>query len=297
MEAVQRDQDRQWLRTGARVDHRPAGLRTESQPRDEGPAHDQPGRDVGNMAGGPGLSQGSAQPGPAGQPAFVDGDPTGPQGDERPAGAHEQTATGERQARTVGACGQASAEIARVRSQWWDAHSDAPVVGHRRSRSCPSGSPVLAAGGSPARSARPTPVAAAQPTRAGRALAVLHHWDRRRAAAWSHADPSGLARLYTPGSRTGRRDVADLERWRGRGLRVVGLHQQVAAVRLAGAARGRFVLVVTDRTVGAVAVGDGRRTPMPQSAWATHRISLRRSGSGWQVVEARLSASRRGLQR
>src|SRR4051812_29313736 len=67
-------------------------------------------------------------------------------------------------------------------------------------------------------------------TTAARALAVLHTWDLRRSAAWSRADPVALARLYAVGSRTGARDVHDLRRWRRRGLRVVGLHQQVAAV-------------------------------------------------------------------
>jgi hypothetical protein len=149
----------------------------------------------------------------------------------------------------------------------------------------------LAAGGSPPEHAGSTTAATAAPSRVARALLVLRRWDRRRATAWSRADPAALSALYTPGSRTGSRDVADLKRWRRRGLRVVGLRQQVAEARVAPDAHGRLVVVVTDRTVDGVAVGAGRRTSVPQSAWATHRVSLRHTADGWRVEEVTLSAS------
>jgi hypothetical protein len=145
----------------------------------------------------------------------------------------------------------------------------------------------LAAGGSPPGRAGFAPVPAAPPSDTSRALAVLRRWDRRRAAAWRRADPVALARLYAAGSRTGRRDVADLERWRHRGLRVVGLCQQVSAAHLAADGRRRLTVVVTDRTVDGIAVGAGRRTSVPRSDWATHRISLLHTASGWLVDEAR----------
>jgi hypothetical protein len=74
-------------------------------------------------------------------------------------------------------------------------------------------------------------------------------------------------------------------------LRVTGLHQQVSAVRRVADSRRRIVLVVTDRTVGGVAVGAGRRTRLPASAWATHRILLRPWYDGWRVAEARLAGA------
>jgi hypothetical protein len=155
----------------------------------------------------------------------------------------------------------------------------------------------LAAGGSPPGRAGFTPETAAPPSDTIRALAVLRDWDRRRAAAWRRGDPVALGRLYTAGSRTGRRDEADLERWRHRGFRVVGLRQQVSAAHLAADGRRRLILVVTDRTVDGIAVGAGRRTSVPQSDWATHRISLRHTRAGWQVMEATLSASGRAPSR
>lgn len=140
-------------------------------------------------------------------------------------------------------------------------------------------------GGRPIRVAS-GPVSSGPTTPEARALAVLRRWDVRRARAWSSGDPAALGRLYIPGSRTGAHDTADLRRWVGRGLRVTGIHQQVASVVLSRRSLHRMILVVNDRTVDGIAVcGDGRRTAVPASAWATHRIVLRQGGGAWRVVE------------
>jgi|tagenome__1003787_1003787.scaffolds.fasta_scaffold20774464_2 hypothetical protein len=120
---------------------------------------------------------------------------------------------------------------------------------------------------------------------ATRALAVLHAWDRRRSAAWASADPGALADLYTVRSRTGAQDVHDLRHWRSRGLRVVGLRQQVAALRVQAETKRGLVVTVTDRTVDGLAVGHHRRTALPRSNWMRHRIRLRREQGGWVVAE------------
>jgi hypothetical protein len=117
------------------------------------------------------------------------------------------------------------------------------------------------------------------------AFRVLRTWDHRRATAWSHADPAALADLYTARSHTGARDVSELRRWRDRGLRVVGLRQQVAEIRVRDATGHRLVLRVTERTVDGVAADGHRRTALPASAWMTHRIRLRRTGGRWRVDE------------
>ena len=123
------------------------------------------------------------------------------------------------------------------------------------------------------------------------AAAVLHAWDQQRAAAWADGDVGALAGLYTSGSRTGARDVADLRHWRRRGLRVVGLRQQVVALRLHVPAPRHLVLTVTDRTVDGVAVGS-RRTALPTSAWVSHRIRLRRVHGRWLVEEVSAQPAR-----
>jgi len=130
------------------------------------------------------------------------------------------------------------------------------------------------------------------PSSGARALAVLRGWDRRRAAAWEAGDPAALSALYLPRSRTGTRDVRDLRRWVGRGLRVVGLRQQVTSLRVVRRTPRRLVVVVTDRTVDGIAVGRGRRTAVPTSAWTVHRVVLRRPGRRWRVAEARAQPAR-----
>lgn len=116
-----------------------------------------------------------------------------------------------------------------------------------------------------------------------RAAAILRAWDHRRAAAWSDGDVAALSGLYTRRSRSGAQDAADLRRWRHRGLRVVGLREQVAALRVRVDTSHRLLLVVTDRTVDAVAVGPDRRTALPRSVWTTHRIRLLRVQGRWLV--------------
>jgi hypothetical protein len=102
-----------------------------------------------------------------------------------------------------------------------------------------------------------------------------------------------LAGLYTAGSRTGARDVHDLRRWRSRGLRVVGLRQQVAALHVRAETTRSLVLTVADRTVGALAVGHHRRTALPRSDWTSHLIRLRREqGGDWVVAEVVVQPAR-----
>jgi hypothetical protein len=124
------------------------------------------------------------------------------------------------------------------------------------------------------------------------ALGVLRRWDRQRADAWAAGDPAALGRLYVAGSLTGRRDVRDLEHWRKRGLRVAGLHQQVAALSLRRHGPGRLTVLVTDRTVDGVATGGRYRVGLPRSAWLTHRVTLRRVRGTWRVVEATAQPAR-----
>lgn len=134
---------------------------------------------------------------------------------------------------------------------------------------------------------RPLSMATYPRSPAVQALEVLHAWDRRRASAWATGDVRSLTRLYVVGSRTGARDVRELRRWRERHLRVVGLSTQVSALRLRHRAVARLTLVVTDRTVGGVAVRGRHRVGLPRSAWATHRITLHRVGGTWRVSEVR----------
>lgn len=130
---------------------------------------------------------------------------------------------------------------------------------------------------------------AGEPSRQGRALAVLRAWDVRRAAAWARGDLTALRGLYTEGSGAGRRDVAMLRSWAGRGLRVRGMRMQVLAARVRVASGRRLVLVVTDRLASAVAVGRGVRSVLPRDAASTRIVSLRLVAGEWRTSSVRPS--------
>ena len=115
-------------------------------------------------------------------------------------------------------------------------------------------------------------------------LTVLRDWDRDRAAAWRAGDTGALRSLYTEGSEAGARDVAMLRRWCDRGLRVRGMTMQVLDVRLRSRAPRRFVLVVTDRLAGPVAVDrSGRTWPLPRDGASTRRLDFLRTAGRWRL--------------
>ena len=126
--------------------------------------------------------------------------------------------------------------------------------------------------------APPRPVSATVATRDP--LAVLRAWDGRRARAWARGDLRALRGLYVRGSTVGRRDVAMLTAWTGRGLRVRGMRMQLLAER-------RVEVVVTDRLAHAVAVGRGTRLPLPRDAASTRTVVLRRLAGEWRVAVVR----------
>jgi hypothetical protein len=119
------------------------------------------------------------------------------------------------------------------------------------------------------------------------AAAVLAAWDERRSAAWAEGDAGALARLYADGSGAGAADVRLLRDYTRRGLRVRGMATQVLALRVAARSPGRLELVVTDRVVGAEAVGSGVPVSLPVDRPSTRRVVLVRAGVRWVVEEAR----------
>jgi hypothetical protein len=120
---------------------------------------------------------------------------------------------------------------------------------------------------------------------------VLAAWDRLRAEAWAAGDVKRLADLYVDGSRSGAADVRLLRRYARRGLTVAGLRTQVLALRVVERTPRRLVLVVTDRVVGARAVGGPSPVALPSDRASTRRVVLVRGDGTWRVVEARDQAS------
>ena len=135
---------------------------------------------------------------------------------------------------------------------------------------------------------------AAGPARS-RAAAVLAGWDERRSAAWAEGDVTALQELYADGAAAGAVDVRLLRDYLRRGLRVEGLTTQVLALRVAVRSPERLELVVTDRVVGAEAVGAGAPVALPVARPSTRRVVLVRDGGRdegrWVVTAVRVQDS------
>ncbi|WP_181311255.1 hypothetical protein [Nocardioides campestrisoli] len=114
---------------------------------------------------------------------------------------------------------------------------------------------------------------------------LVRAWDRRRAEAWAKGEPRLLRPLYTPDSRTGRRDVRMLDRYRERGLRVEGLRTQLLSVRAVREEADLLVLEVTDRVSAAEVVGEGLRRELPADAPSRREITWRQETGEWLVHE------------
>ena len=128
---------------------------------------------------------------------------------------------------------------------------------------------------------------AARLVRSGPA-AVLASWDERRAVAWAEGDARALLRLYADGSAAGAADVRLLRDYLRRGLRVEGMATQLLALRVVARSPGRRLeVVVTDRVVGAEAVGSGARIPLPVDRPSTRRVVLVREHGRWLVSAVR----------
>jgi hypothetical protein len=118
-------------------------------------------------------------------------------------------------------------------------------------------------------------------------VAVLRAWDAARAEAWRQADPAGLRRLYLPASVAGRRDVAALRDYRRRGLRVRGLQVQLLRAELVRGRPDALVVRVTDRVVGAVAVGPDSSVRLPRDQPSTRVVQLVLRNGAWRVGRVR----------
>jgi hypothetical protein len=148
----------------------------------------------------------------------------------------------------------------------------------------PASSTGVANEGGPRAGATGWPVHAA---RVREALTVLHAWDARRSAAYATGSGSRLRDLYVAGSPAAAADVGLLERYRARGLRVVGLRTQVLALGIVHQEPGRWTLRVTDRVHAGTVVGAGRRHELPRDAASSRRLTLvRGSDDHWRVAQA-----------
>lgn len=126
---------------------------------------------------------------------------------------------------------------------------------------------------------------------------VLREWDQARADAFASGDVDALRDLYLARSAAGTSDVRLLRAYLRRGLRVEGMRMQLLAVDVLHEAPDRLRVRVTDRLVGAVAVGNGRRTALPGDAASQRVVELRRNPAGrWRVAWVRPSSPRQAVR-
>jgi hypothetical protein len=145
-------------------------------------------------------------------------------------------------------------------------------------------SEALAAAGTGAAAAVPEPAPAGHQERRPRtvrSLAVLHRWDTARASAYASGDVERLRRLYATGSGAAAADVRVLRRYTARGLVITGMRRQVLEAQVRHWSGHRLVLRLTDRLVGAVAVGGATRTPLPTAGFHRWLLELRREDRRW----------------
>lgn len=125
------------------------------------------------------------------------------------------------------------------------------------------------------------------PSEREQALTVLREWDARRAEAYAAADVTALYQLYAEGSVAGANDTAMLRRYAARGLRVTGIRTQLLAADVQRFSATSVRLKVTDRMVGARAVGPYETVDLPRDRASTRTISFVRRDDSWVVDEVR----------
>jgi hypothetical protein len=137
----------------------------------------------------------------------------------------------------------------------------------------------------------PVEITAAAAPAAPPQVELLRAWDAQRAEAWARGDPSLLRPLYTPDSRAGRHDRAMLRHWRARGLAVQDLHTQLLSVRELSRSATTWTLLVTDRLLGGVAIGEGVTRALPRDEPTTRMVRLRLLDGRWRVAAVRAVGS------
>ncbi|MFT4263695.1 MAG: hypothetical protein QM572_09965 [Nocardioides sp.] len=115
------------------------------------------------------------------------------------------------------------------------------------------------------------------------AAQILRLWDRRRAEAWAQGDAAALRALYADQAPAGDADVAMLDQWAARGLRVQGLSMQVTSLEVLDHGAGWWRLEVTDRVAEADYVGPGTEGAMEPGAARTRVLELREQDGTWRM--------------
>lgn len=119
------------------------------------------------------------------------------------------------------------------------------------------------------------------------ALRVLAAWDSRRSEALARQDRAALAELYAPGTGLLQQDLALVEAYERREVRVVDVTTQLRELEVLAAGSNRLRLRVVERLAGVgYRTADHGYRRLPGSPYDTRVLTLRRSASGWRLSSA-----------
>ncbi|MCB8992829.1 MAG: hypothetical protein H6530_02750 [Nocardioidaceae bacterium] len=114
-------------------------------------------------------------------------------------------------------------------------------------------------------------------------LDVLHDWDAARQAAYQAGDASKLTDLYVTGSSAAAQDVALLEAYSERGLRVISLRQQFFSVEVLAVSTVSIQLRTVERFAGGLAFGEGGCQRIPSGFPEKRAVTMTYDGTRWRV--------------
>jgi hypothetical protein len=145
----------------------------------------------------------------------------------------------------------------------------------------PGDAAVVSSGtAAPATTAAPPPFTGA----AARWAAVLDRLDASRQQAFAAGDPGQLTGVYVPGAAALVGDTQQLKTARAAGVRPLGVHHQISALRVVSAGQTRVRLDVAERLAGYQlrhADGVEQRPPGPVRRY---RITLLAAGHSWRIA-------------
>jgi hypothetical protein len=152
------------------------------------------------------------------------------------------------------------------------------------SRSPASGSAVRAIGSADRLARVPArPVRAAQPDWS----TILDRLDRRRESAYATNDRASLGAVYVADSPVLRHDLAMLEAYAERGVRLTGVRLRTFDVQLLGQSGPYVRLRVVDRLDRPTAHGADGSVRLPRDRATPRVVVLRDATAGWRIAAVR----------
>jgi len=116
---------------------------------------------------------------------------------------------------------------------------------------------------------------------------MLDRLDRRRESAYAANAPASLRAVYVAGSAVLRHDLAMLEAYAQRGVRLTGVRLRTLDVQLLGRSGPYVRLRVVDRLDRPTAHGADGSVRLPRDRATPRVIVVRDAADGWRIAAVR----------